>query len=184
MPLILIAASLAAAVIHFALGPEHLEELGALGLGFYVAGALQLGWAVLALAAARTGARSWLTRTVVPVGIVLNVSITLAWVVSRTVGLPAGEQPWTPEAIGIPDAISALLEAGIVAGLFAESARRPVRAVSRSRGRARLALVGVASMLVLIGVATVTAVGAHESHDAMDHQPGQMDAAEMEMHVH
>ena len=118
--LVLIAASTAAAIVHLALGPEHLEELGGLGLGFYAAGLLQLGWAVLASMAVLPGRNGrWrLARAAVPAGIALNVALLLAWLISRTVGLPAGERPWTPEAFGLSDGITALLEAGIVIGLL------------------------------------------------------------------
>jgi MFS family permease len=178
-PLILIAASLGAAIIHFAFGPEHLEELGALGLGFYISGALQVGWALLALVASRISTRSWLTRAVVPTGIVLNVAILVAWAVSRTVGLPAGEQPWTPEPIGIADGICGLLEAGIVVGLLAYRSRWQHPVVPRPGRRTSTSLLGLAAMVAVIAVATVTAVNAHEGHDGMEHADAHMGAMEM-----
>jgi len=41
------ALSIGAGVIHFAFGPEHVEELGLLGYSFYLSGALQVGWAAV-----------------------------------------------------------------------------------------------------------------------------------------
>jgi hypothetical protein len=179
MPLILIAASLGAAIIHFAHGPEHIEELGALGLGFYVSGALQVGWALLALAANRSAARSWLARAAFPTGVALNVAIILAWVVSRTVGLPAGEQPWTPEPVGLADGICALLEAGVVVGLLAwhRNSLRPALGGQRTF----ISMVTPLAMVSLIAMATFTASNAHEAHGGMEDVDGPMGAVHMQM---
>jgi hypothetical protein len=156
-----ITASTGAGLIHLALGPEHLEELGALGWGFYVAAALQVGWVAAVVAAhavtpdpAADGPR---LRAVALAGIAMNVAILGAWVVSRTVGLPTGETPWVPEAIGRADLISAALEIGIVAILAAQwrtaGTAQLVRVAPR-RGPARLAAV-----LSFAAIVAGTAIG-------------------------
>ncbi len=168
MPISLVAASIAAAAIHFLLGPEHVEELGWLGAGFYLAGVLQLAWAGLAVGAFRGEGRAWtrVRRAILPAGIVINATILGAWLVSRIVGLPAGAHPWTPEAVGMSDAIAAILEASLVLGL-ARATRRPVPDLGPSPGprtHGYPSVVGAAPILALILVATVVAVGAPHAH--------------------
>jgi hypothetical protein len=105
--------SLAAAVIHFAAAPAHLEDLGLLGLGFVVAGTFQSAWAL-----------AWLiepTRAVVGLGLAGNLAIVAAWTWSRSVGLPG----LPAEGIAGPDAAATLFEAAIVAFLVARSRVRP-----------------------------------------------------------
>lgn len=187
MSIVLIAASVAAAVIHFALGPEHAAELGWLGAGFYAAGALQLGWAGLAvLATLRRGApRPW-TSALLPAGIGINVAILAAWVISRTVGLPAGDQPWTPEAIGISDAITAILEGAVVLGLVRERRGRAADLAPASVGPTdgHPALLGAAPVLALILVAAVVAVGAPHAHADGETHDAPSGAVEARPHGH
>jgi hypothetical protein len=114
------ALSIGAGLIHFAFGPEHVTELGLLGYGFYLSGALQVGWAVvlgLVVALRRSERRASALRPVARAGIAINVVVLAAWAWSRIFGLPAGDTPWVPEAIGTPDAICGLLEAALVLGL-------------------------------------------------------------------
>ena len=168
MPISLVAASVAAAAIHFVVGPEHVQELGLLGAGFYLAGVLQLAWAGLAVGAFRRQGRAWMSvrRALGPAGIAINAAILGGWLVSRIVGLPAGEHPWTPEAIGMSDAVAAILEASLVLGL-ARATRRPITdlapaTVPRTGGYP--SIVGAAPILALILVATIAAVGAPHAH--------------------
>src|SRR3982751_3103984 len=81
LSLLLIALSLGAAAIHLAAAPEHLEELGLLGIGFPLAATLQAAWA----------AAWWIrpTNGNASLGIALHGAIALAWAWSRGVGLPA-----------------------------------------------------------------------------------------------
>ena len=181
MPVALVAASAAAAIIHFALGPEHLQELGWLGAGFYVAGVLQLGWAVVACISARG------RNVVIAAGIAINGTILFAWLIARTVGLPAGDHPWTPEAIGLTDSITAALEAGVIVDLVRRS-RRPQSAVPAQAARRREsdypAAVGAAPVLGLIVIATVMALGAPHTHsEAVHDQPvGETLAGQAHLH--
>jgi hypothetical protein len=154
-----VAASIGAGVIHLGLGPEHLDELGWLGWGFHVAGAAQIGWAVAAacflvlrdggLAGSRAaGSFARRIRRPALAGIAINVAILGAWVVSRTVGLPAGETPWVAEPIARADSITALLETAVVAGLLvARREHREHRAGSATRARTAVAVAFVAIVL-------------------------------------
>ena len=196
MSISLVAASIAAAAIHFALGPEHVDDLGLLGAGFYLAGLLQLGWAGLAILASRArpgdDVRTGAARFLVPAGIGINVAILAAWLVSRVVGLPAGAHPWTPEAIGISDAITAVLEGGLLIGLLRASRPRPTTesttAADRRPASDYPALVGAIPTLALILVAAVTAVATPHAHAGATHGAGGTDAgieaSEAQPHTH
>ena len=170
-----VAASLAAAAIHFALGPHHVEELGALGLGFYLAGILQAGFAV-ALVVGRNTVRA--PRAFVVAGTGVNATILAAWVVSRLVGLPAGPQPWTPEAIGVADSVSAALEVLIVA-MGVVLLRRAPASAERPRESVRVQSFVLGPAIALIAVATSFALLSPDGvagHGADGHGQGLADA--------
>lgn len=165
-----IAASAGAGLVHLAHGPAHLEELGALGLGFYVAAALQLGWAAAVLAALAGSRSGWSRRRAAALaasGIAINGAILAAWAMSRVVGLPAGAMPWTPQAIGPADGISTILEGLLVVGLTA--ARRGWALPRLPRVRA-LSTGGAAIAILLIITGTAVAIGPSEAGHT--HQPG------------
>ncbi len=151
------AASAGAGAIHLALGPEHVEQLGALGLGFFVAAGLQLAWAALAILRALSLGRHPPSRGVgflVPSGIAINVAILVAWAVSRSIGLPAGQLPWAPESIGLSDAVASVFEGSLVVGLVAW--RRGWRPTLAVKSRA-MPLAGAALAIALISAGTVAA---------------------------
>jgi hypothetical protein len=104
---ILATLSLGAAAIHLAAAPSHYVELGDIGAGFLVAAALQAWWAhaILGEPARRT----------LLAGAAINVGILVAWLVSRTAGLPVGPTPGVAEPLGLPDGASTAFEALIVA---------------------------------------------------------------------
>jgi hypothetical protein len=115
--------SLGAATIHLAAAPSHYIELGDLGAGFLVAAVLQAAWA-------RSIVRD-ATRRTIRVGVAINATILVAWLVSRTIGLPLGPTPFIPERVGLPDGLAATFEALLVLGLvvmrLALARRVPVR---------------------------------------------------------
>jgi hypothetical protein len=187
-----IAASIGAGVIHLALGPEHVDELGGPGFGFYLAAILQLGWAGAAVVAFRPwrrvassssiGGRSPrgapARRRLAIAGIAINATILAAWAVSRLVGLPAGETPWVPEAIGRADVISAALQGSIVFTL-ARSLRRAAAiapGVARPTGLRRGAVLAAATFLV-IGASTAVGLlpGGHAHAAGHSHAAGPGD---------
>lgn len=152
-----VALSIGASVIHFAFGPEHVAELGPLGYGFYLSGALQLGWAavlgiLLVIPQRRDTMRTF--RMLVRAGIAINISILGAWAFSRVVGLPAGEMPWMPEAIGRPDTIAGILEGFLVLGLVGWLRGWTIFPVSSTRWLA----LGAAIALSAVAVGTVVAI--------------------------
>ncbi len=161
------ALSIGAGVIHFAFGPEHVDELGLLGYGFYLSGALQVGWAAVLgflLVRPRGNDATPALRKVAGSGIAINVAILAAWLFARVFGLPAGEMPWTPEAVGRPDTIAGILEAALILGLVGYLRHWSVARVHSSK----LLALGVAVALSAIVVGTVVAI----SPDAMAHQDG------------
>jgi hypothetical protein len=155
--LVLLAAtlSLAAAAIHFAFAPEHFAEHTSHGVFFLVSGGLQAAWAVLLLSSRSLRVR----RAVLGLGL-LNVGVIAVWAVSRTVGIPSSAGA---EAVGFPDVLATLCEAGIallcVAALFgAGEGRRG--GISRPVALALSAVVGGAALVSL----TPRYAGAHGAH--------------------
>ena len=109
--LVLVAAacSVGAAGIHFAVTPEHLAEYRPFGLFFIAIAILQALWAILALRYPR--------RSLLLAGAAANLATLALWAFTRTKGLPIGPEPWTPEALGLLDAITAVFEVGLVSSL-------------------------------------------------------------------
>lgn len=166
LAILLVALTFGAAVIHLAAAPEHLQELGALGVGFPLAAALQAMWAGAWWL--RPGDRlAWL-------GLLLNTAIALAWTWSRVVGLPTGQTPWQPEAAGVPDLASTIFEVAIVVLLVARLAGQDVAIARRARNLAAIATVTIVPAVGVVFLATLLAVnvaaGAHGHASAGDGQ--------------
>jgi hypothetical protein len=106
VPLALI--SLAAAGIHFGVMDEHVQGSLAFGVFFAVVAWGQALWAVGMLLVPN--------RRLLITGSVGNLAVIAIWALSRVAGLPIGPEPWTPEAVGVADLMSTILEAVIVAG--------------------------------------------------------------------
>jgi hypothetical protein len=83
-------ASTAAAGVHAAMAPSHLQHQLAAGLFFLVSATVQVGWAA--------GLVVGLTSRVAAVGVAANLAFVGLWAVSRTVGVPglAGPEPVGP----------------------------------------------------------------------------------------
>jgi hypothetical protein len=155
--LVLLAAtlSLAAAAIHFAFAPEHFAEYTSHGVFFLVSGGLQAGWAVLLLS---SRSLQW-RRALLSLGL-LNVGVIAVWVVSRTVGIPASAGA---EAVGFPDVLATVCEAGIVVLAAAALLGRPRdRDLRRPVALGLSAVVGAAALVSL----TPRYAGAHADHAA------------------
>jgi hypothetical protein len=112
--------SAAAATIHFAVVWPHWSESVVFSVLFAVTGVFQLTWASLVLVRP-SGRVLW-------AGAVVSVGVAFAWGLSRTVGLPIGPEPWTPEAVGLADVAATVFELAIAAGslLLLSSAARPI----------------------------------------------------------
>ena len=145
--------SAGAAAIHFAAGPEHVEALGDIGLGFYWAALFQAATALALLGHRQPRRVAWMA-------IVGNLLILGAWVVSRSIGLPT--VPGGPESIGVADGVTALLQAALV-GLLAARLRGfdLARALGPRSDGLRTALTGgLVASLGVIALSTLIAVNA------------------------
>jgi hypothetical protein len=151
--------SLGAAAIHLVAAPPHYTELGDLGAGFLVAGVFQAAWARAAIAAT--------TRRTAWIGIVVNLGIVAAWIVSRSVGLPVGPEPWTPEVVGLPDGASTIFELLIVAGLALRLlgiGRAPVARRAPIRSIAAIAVIPALGLVLLTTSLATLAMAAGADH--------------------
>jgi len=110
-----------AGLIHGGVASAHLG-VGVLAGTFFVGSAvLQLCGAVAVLAVA--------SRRLLHGAAVGSVAIVLLWLVTRTVGLPLGSEPWQSEPVGAVDLVASVLEVITAAGaLLAARGRVPRRA--------------------------------------------------------
>ncbi len=118
--------SFGAAAIHFAVSPDHFGEWVPYGVAFACLAWFQLLWAATHLVGR--------ARPSTTAAVVVNAGAVSVWVWSRTIGLPIGPSPGSPEPVGFADALSsgfeALLVLGLLAGgstLAARVARQPAR---------------------------------------------------------
>ena len=143
----------AAAVIHFGVVWEHLEEYAVFGAAFAVTGLCQLAWAALVILRP--------VRSVLVAGAVGSLAVAAAWLLSRTVGLPIGPDRWTGEPIGVADALATAFELLLALG----ATWRVLDQSSRTRAplRAAPAIVwglGI-SLVALTTLALLAAAGRH-----------------------
>ena len=141
------------AAIHFAVAPEHLRSVPAYGIFFLALGVAQAAIAVLIL-----------LRPSSPLllgGAALSLLVIAIWLLSRTVGLPIAPIPWRPEAIGLPDLLSTLMEWIAVWLLIAADARLDLERAFRF-GRAAPGMALSAVISVVWTLAGLAAIG--ESH--------------------
>ena len=123
LPIQLAALSTGAAVIHFAVIAQHLEEWWLTGVFFIVIAVFQLLWALLVV-----------LRPSLPVylsGAVVNALIVVTWIVSRTTGVPVGPEAGEAESIGFPDVVATAFEVLLVA-LAVKLALQPSDRLSRT----------------------------------------------------
>jgi hypothetical protein len=108
--------SAACGAIHSAVSAEHFQEAFIYGVFFLASSTMQTGRAVLLVYRPN--------RTLLIVGAFGNAATIVLWTLTRTVGLPFGPQPWRPEAVGVLDLVSTVLELAIVLGAAILVARR------------------------------------------------------------
>jgi len=137
--------SVGAAVIHLVAAPRHFEEIGDLAAGFLISAAFQAWWAVACLAGP--------SKRTVTIGAIGNLAIVLAWLYTRTIGLPIGEFAGSAEPIGFPDGASVVFELLLVAGLLVRW-RGIDLAVSRRAAARTIASVAVVPVIGLVIVLT------------------------------
>jgi hypothetical protein len=167
---LLAALSGAAGVIHLVMVPSHMAQSTVEGVGFAVA-----GWSQLLIAALVFLAPS---RAVLRAAVVANLAFIAAWVVSRTAGLPFGENAGHAESVGFLDLTCVALEAALVLASCAVLARPGLGSTLQGP---RLVLAAVVPIGILaLTTAAVASPGArnhaHDSHGdaamAADHHDG------------
>jgi hypothetical protein len=103
--------SAGAAVIHFVVIPSHWDEYWGQGLFFIGAAIAQVLWALWVLVAP--------SRLIYLAGAAGNAAIVVMWIVTRTVGIPAGPGAGEPEAVGFADTLATAFEVVLVVGALA-----------------------------------------------------------------
>jgi hypothetical protein len=152
-----------AGLIHVAMAPAHLSSSTADGLGFLVAGAVQLIVAVLVVA------RPSRWASVLAGGV--SFGALVAWGVSRTVGLPYGAHEGVAEPVAFVDGATAALEAAALIGaviLLARGSRRTGSTADRDIDRTRsMFLWALAVGAVGLAIAAIASPSARaHGHDA------------------
>jgi hypothetical protein len=144
--------STSAALIHFAVLPEHFQEHALFGVLFALTALLQLAWSALVVRRP--------SRRLLQAGAVGNLGVAVVWLLSRTTGLPLGPEPWVPETVGVADSLATAFEVLIVIGATVLLYPR----AARVRLDPRIAAVGpwtlAAFLIPLTSVALLAAVGA------------------------
>lgn len=141
--------SAAAGLIHAAVVSEHLSESLLFAAFFAALAVWQVKWAFQVVT---RPSRSLLTR-----GALVNGGVVAIWILSRTIGFPVGPQHWTPEALGLRDLLSSLLEAAIVLGalLLADLGEGPQgtprAVVARSAMRTGSVLAPLTALVLIAG---------------------------------
>jgi hypothetical protein len=102
--------SAGAAGIHFAVAPGHLAEDLLAGYFFIAVAIAQALWAILI--------SRYPGRRLLMIGAVGNLLVAMVWLVVRLYGSPFGEHPWTPEPVGLTDAMSAAFEVAAAASVW------------------------------------------------------------------
>ena len=133
------------AALHFAVAPEHLREYVVYGVLFVMVGLAQAALAVLIVLRPSSG--------LLLGGAALSLAVVAVWLMSRTVGLPIAPVPWQPEAVGLPDLLSTLME-WLCAWLLIAADARP-----ESANRIRMGRTAPALAFALIGAFGCTLAG-------------------------
>jgi hypothetical protein len=161
-------ASAGAGLIHAAAAGAHGGDRVMVVL-FAVAAVAQVAWAAIALQGPGRG--------VALAGAALNAALVLAWVATRTVGLPLVDALREPEAAGAQDTASAVL--GLVAAGLA------LIAVVRPRWRpVALSPRAGAALAVLVVALAVPAMAADHVHGGAAHDHGSGAEAAAAVHAH
>lgn len=156
-------ASAGAGLIHAAAAGAHAGDRVMVVL-FAMVAVAQVGWAAAALQRPERG--------VALAGAGLNAALVLAWLATRTVGLPLVDALREPEAAGVQDTVSAGL--GLVAAGLA------LGAVVRPRWRAgAMPPLAASALAVLVVALAVPAMAADHAHggDEHDHEAGAEETA-------
>jgi hypothetical protein len=150
---LVVAASIGAAVIHFAYTPVHFTENTVHVVFFLFVAWAQLGTA-FAIARWRESRWPWVAAAA------LNAAVIAIWFVSRTAGVPGSD----PEPFGFPDALASGLEAIAVAGSLV--ALRPT-VLQRPAPRLNPVVGGVVALAVvgLVSASVTPSIAGEHGHD-------------------
>jgi hypothetical protein len=102
LPLQLAMLSTGAAVVHFAVIAQHLDEWWLTGVFFIVVALFQLVWALLVVLRPSV--------LVYASGAVVNALVVATWIGSRTTGVPVGPEAGEAEPVGFPDMLATAFE--------------------------------------------------------------------------
>jgi hypothetical protein len=156
-------ASLGAGVIHLAVVSEHAAEWWLFGVFFLVLGVVQIAWA----AAAMEGNELPVPRLFAT----LNAAVIGVWVVSRTIGVPVGPEPWVTEAVGVADVIATSLEAVVVVLLLTARRGNNLESTALTKGQLRMIALGaLATAVVTVAALIAIPLSLHGGHS---HDHGQ-----------
>lgn len=152
------AASLGAALIHFAVMPAHWQEWTLSGVFFALLAVFQFGWAVT------TAVRPQVA--ILAIGTVVNLGAITLWALSRTAGVPFGPHAGEAEPVQAAGIAAVLLEAAVAIGA----------AWVWFRGHRAAAVSAIAHGVVLAvagaAVAATVAIGMVSGLDHGSHAPG------------
>jgi signal transduction histidine kinase len=104
--LLLMACSVGAAAVHANLITSHFQESVLYGWFFVLSALTQLAWGLLVVGRP--------DRALLVTGAIGNGMIVALWVVTRTIGLPVGPEPWRAENVGAFDVLATVLELTLV----------------------------------------------------------------------
>lgn len=163
--LLLVGMLAGAALIHAAVIPEHLQEWSAAGWFFILLAAAEVAVAGLVLSRVRE-------RAALLAAGALSIVPLVAWLWSRTLGLPFGPESGVAEAIFVPDVLACALEVGavlIVVALLKPGRFAGPRISAHTRGLAVLSLLAVTAIgIAATGPSWFDAFGVSASSASME----------------
>jgi hypothetical protein len=144
------AALLGAAVIHISQARPHFQEWFAAGITFLVLTVLEV---ILAL-----GVILRPSSRVIAAAMWTSAATVALWALSRTIGLPFGPDPYTPEAIGKPDLTSTALEIATVLFLTPVALQLRKGEAIDPRPRRPLGVLSVGAVGIAMALLTLNAI--------------------------
>ena len=141
----------ASGLIHVVAAVQHVEEYLLFAVFFAVLAPVQFAWGV---AVYRRPSGRLLT-----LGAAGSVLIAVLWLVSRTAGLPIGETPWQPEAVGPLDVLASADEVVLAAMVFLHLV--PLPRATLARATSWLAAAAGTGLILLSSLALVAGGHTH-----------------------
>jgi hypothetical protein len=142
-------ASMAAALIHFAVVKQHFSAFYLYGLFFIAVSCGELVWAILVVAMR--------SRAVLVAGLVGNAALVATWIVTRTYGALIGPEATSRATVGFGDLVATFLEVTVVVGcLVLLRSRSFGRGASSSRGE-------LLSLAVALGITLITVLALYSA---------------------